>query len=542
MPTENNKDQQLPFAGTLRNGRLDKDFYNQMSQIEGDQPTPSYVGKLSAMYDKNPMPEYSYKESFSDFSSDSAGQDKYNKFNPFEMPKDPLETSKSEFDQEDIDKELFQDFSKTEHSQFDNSDLFSKIGKEVFFDYLNKQNDSQKQSLENLKKEFLKKLMAGNSIHKESGSEPFLVNKLTTTTSPGPFHFPTLPSKSNQLAPEKISSSEALPTRTQQITGSLSLPKGISLGIKGNVFQDEQHIPTRMITDEQLPTVRQQSPTVAEISNNLENFKTNSDKTALTNLPQSEVENSDNEQFVTLKISGAGRPVSFKAGTSIDGSLLLKIPGNVTLMDSNINKDIPGEAFSSHEENDKFRTELASNDDQINNYLSKNQENLLQEFAKKENMIKGRMDNSNKELQGWQILGKTNAKINQDTTEHNFASNILQDNHVVASSVKPTQGRALNGLYILPTAIHELSELAPTKYHELSRVSFAGVGKSPPSKLLPPGLKIRQNVENSNMLSLKSLLTPSKFLEASPVNRASLYFGPDHISVNSPLNRRVSQG
>ena len=79
-----------------------------MSQIEGDQPTPSYVGKPSAMYDKNPMPEYSYKESFSaDFSSDSAGQDKYNKFNPFKIPKDPLKTPKSEFDQEHIDKNLF---------------------------------------------------------------------------------------------------------------------------------------------------------------------------------------------------------------------------------------------------------------------------------------------------------------------------------------------------------------------------------------------------------------------------------------------------
>ena len=298
--------------------------------------------------------------------------------------------------------------------------------------------------------------MAENSIHKESGSEPFLVNKLTTTTSPGPFHFPTSPSKSRQLASGKISSSEALPTRTQQMTGSLSLPKEIRLRIKGNVFQDEQHIPTRMITDEQLPTVRQQSPTVAEMSNNLKNVETNSDKTALTNLPQSEVENSDNEQFVTLKISGAGRSVSFKAGTITDGSLLLKIPGNVTLVDSNIKKDIPGEATSpSHEENDKFRTELGSNDDQINNHLSKSQENLLQEFSKKENMIKGRMDNLNKELQGWQILGKTNAKINQDTTEHNFASNILQDDHVVASSVKPTQGRALrtvptNSMVFLP--------------------------------------------------------------------------------------------
>ncbi|XP_029201239.2 uncharacterized protein LOC114965693 isoform X5 [Acropora millepora] len=524
---------------TLRNGRLDKDFYSQISQIEGDQPTPSYVGKLSAMYDKNPMPEYSYKESFSDFSSDSGGQDKYNKFNPFEMPKDPSETPTSEFDQDDREKELFQDFSKNEHSSSDKSDLFSKIGKEVFLDYLNKQNASQ--SLENLKKEFLKKIMAGNSIHKESGSEPFLVNKLTATTSPVPFHFPTLPSQSNRLASGRISSSEALPTKTQQITGSLSVPNGISLGVKGNVFQDEQHIPTRMITDEQLPTVRQQSPTDAEMSNNLKNFETNSDKTALTNLPQSDVENSENKQFVTLKISGAGRPVSFRAGTSNDGSLLLKIPGNITLVDSNVNKDIPGETTSSHEENDKFRTEMASNDDQIDDYLSKSQENLFQEFAKKEKMIKGKMDNSNKELQGWQILGKTNAKINQDTTGHNFASNTLQDDHVVASSVTPTQGRALNGLYILPTAIHELSELAPAKYHELSRVSFAGVGKSPPSKLLSPGLKIHQNVENNNILSLKSFLTPSKFLEASPVNRASLDYGTDHISVNSPFNRRVSQ-
>ncbi|XP_067035922.1 uncharacterized protein [Acropora muricata] len=490
---------------TLRNGRLDKDFYSQISQIEGDQPTPSYVGKLSAMYDKNPMPEYSYKESFSDFSSDSGGQDKYNKFNPFEMPKDPSETPTSEFDQDDREKELFQDFSKNEHSSSDKSDLFSKIGKEVFLDYLNKQNASQ--SLENLKKEFLKKIMAGNSIHRESGSEPFLVNKLTATTSPVPFHFPTLPSQSNRLASGRISSSEALPTKTQQITGSLSVPNGISLGVKGNVFQDEQHIPTRMITDEQLPTVRQQSPTNAEMSNNLKNFETNSDKTALTNLPQSDVENSENKQFVTLKISGAGRAVSFRAGTSNDGSLLLKIPGNITLVDSNVNKDIPGETTSSHEENDKFRTEMASNDDQIDDYLSKSQENLFQEFANKEKMIKGKMDNSNKELQGWQILGKTNAKINQDTTGHNFASNTLQDDHVVASSVTPTQG----------------------------------VGKSPPSKLLSPGLKIHQNVENNNILSLKSFLTPSKFLEASPVNRASLDYGTDHISVNSPFNRRVSQ-
>ncbi|XP_068712339.1 uncharacterized protein [Montipora foliosa] len=526
--------------GTLRNGRLDKDFYSQISQIEGDQPPPSYIGKISAMYDNNPMPEYSYKEpnygSFSDYSSDSGGQDKYYINNPFSMSKSPLERPKSKLQQDDLDRELFQALSKNQQpSSSNNGDIFSTIGKEVFLNYLKHQNDSQKQSLENLKEDFLKKLTAGNSIPKDTGTENALVNKWKTTTSPGPFHFPTLPSKGNQLASGKIFSSEELPTAIRQTTELFHLPKGISLGIKGNVFQEEQSASSRMITDEQAPSVRQQPSSVTELQNNLGSIGRNFDKTTLNDRLHPEVEDSVNENLVTLKISGAGKPVSFKAGTSIDGSLVLKIPGNVTLVDSNMNKDVLDEAASSHKANENSKTEMA-NIDPMNSYLRP-----AQEFTKKENMIKGHSDNQNKETMGWQILGKTRGKFNQDTAEHNFASETFKDNHVVMSSSRPTQGSALNGLFILPTAVNELSELAPTKYHDLSHATFSGVGKSPPSEFFPPVLKMRQNEENNKLFSLKSFLVPSKLLNVSPVNRASLSVGPDHILSKSPANGRVSQ-
>ena len=75
--------------------RVDKDFYRQISLIEGDQPQESSVRKVSDMYTSNPLPEYSYKESDYNEGSDShPNNGDYDKNNPLEMLKRPFEIPK----------------------------------------------------------------------------------------------------------------------------------------------------------------------------------------------------------------------------------------------------------------------------------------------------------------------------------------------------------------------------------------------------------------------------------------------------------------
>ena len=496
------------------------------------------------------MPEYSYKESnygqVSDYHSDNGGYDKYYKDNPFEMPKYPLETQKSEYEFENGDKDLFQTFSSdrgNQHTSSDNSDLYSAIGKKVVLDLLKHQNSSQVQSEDDLKQEFLKKIMGGNSDQKDKEGGNLLINKMTTTSSPNLLisRFPTLPSRGNALTSGKMSSQEALRLGAQKGAQALNLPKGINLDIQGHVFEDEPHGPVQIVKEEQAPTVRQPTSPAPEIQNDFKNFAMQSDRASVSNQLQPK-DDSKKENFVTLKISGAGKPVSFKAGTSDDGSLVLKIPGNVTLVDPTSNKDIRGDTTLNQKEDENLNTKMATDAEQINRYLWESQKIPSQEFTKKGNMIDRNESGPRKEMIGWQILGKTNDKSNQEETEQNVANNLLEGNRKVVSSLRPTPGRSLNGLYILPTAIHDLSELAPTKYNELSRVSFTGVGKSPPSELFSPGLRQRQDVENNKLTSLKSFLRPTNFVEDSAVGRAGVGVGPTHNFANTPTSGMLEQG
>ena len=527
---------------------MDKDFFHQISQIEGDQPQATNVGKINDMYRNNPLPEYSYKESdygvVSDYHSNDGGYDKDYKNNPFEMPKNPfempnrpLETPRNEYELDTQDKELFQGYSDNQQqhaSPSDNSDLYSMIGKKVVLDMLKQRNESQEQS-EDSKQNFLKKLLGGNSDQNEMGDNKLLVNKMTTTTSPNQLirHLPTLPSQGNVFTSGRLPLKEALSLSAQQTT-PLNLPTGINLSIQGHVFQGDPLAPTRMIK-EPSPTAREQSPAV-ELQNKLNDFQMQPDRTSLNKHLHSKDEDSKQEDYVTLKISGAGKPVSFKAGTSNDGSLLLKIPGNVTLVNPATNKDISVQATQNGNEKDMLKTKMATDAEQMNRYLWETQPtNPIQEFAKKGNTIEGNYNNQNKEMLSWQILGKTNAKLNQDEMEHSESRGILQDDDNIMSSVRPTSGRAA---FLPPTAIHDLSQAAPTKYNELSRVSFAGVGKSPLSELFPPSLKLRQGVENNKLFPLKSFLRPSKFLEDSAMNRGRLSVGPvQYVPVNGIMDR-----
>ena len=85
------------FEGAFRSVGVDKDFYRQISLIEGDQPQESNVGKVSDMYTTNPLPEYSYKESdYSEGSDSHSNNAGYDKNNPLEMLKSPFEMPKNE--------------------------------------------------------------------------------------------------------------------------------------------------------------------------------------------------------------------------------------------------------------------------------------------------------------------------------------------------------------------------------------------------------------------------------------------------------------
>ena len=106
------------------------------------------------MYKDNPLPEYSYKES--EFEKMPDYNSKFGN-NPFEIPKNHYQ----ELDTQD--KELFEGVNTNQehpkNSPSDNSDLFSAIGKKVILDLLNHRNDSDHQSEDHLKQDFLKKVM-----------------------------------------------------------------------------------------------------------------------------------------------------------------------------------------------------------------------------------------------------------------------------------------------------------------------------------------------------------------------------------------------
>ena len=516
---------------------MDKEFYSQISQIEQGQPQAANVGKLTDMYKDNPLPEYSYKESGYDKVSDYHSNDGNN---PFEMPKNYYQ------DLDTQDKELFQGFNnypeEGRHISSDNSDLFSTIGKKVVLDMLKQRNDSEHQSEENLKQEFFKKLIEGNPGQNNMGINTWLADKMTTTTSPfktqeTPMmaikpnvfdtHVPTVPSQGRSLTSGKISSKDALGLGAEQVTQAVTLPQGVDLHIQGHAFQGDQLTPSRLIKA-QSPNVPE-SPGVDRPSslNNL--IKTQSsiapeslgvDKQSLNNLIQSKDDDSQKENFVTLKISGAGKPVSFKAGTSNDGSLVLKIPGNVTLMNSDTNKVITSEAAQIPKYDSSSRHEMVTDAELMNHYLWDTQTTPMQEFVKKGNLIEGHDETgSNNGILSWQILGKTNNKLNQEND--GTVNGVLQDANNVPFSAKPTKGHNFDD-------VQRSSSMSPTKYNQLNRVSFAGIGQSPPTDIFPPGLKLRDSAENNKMLSLKSFLKPSKLIEGSPENRARLIFGPDH--------------
>ncbi|KAL9983267.1 hypothetical protein ACROYT_G005413 [Oculina patagonica] len=523
---------------TLRNGGMDKDFYSQISQIEQDQPQAANVGKLSDMYKDNPLPEYSYKES--GFDKDSSDYHASYLSNPFEMPKNqesgydkvssydhpnygsnPFEIPKNNYQGLDtLDKELFQGGNNYQeephHLSSEKTDLFSSIGKKVVLDLLKHQNDSEHVSEDNLKQEFLNKLMEGNLENKNMGINSLLTDRMKTTISPfqtqetttmatKPYainrQFPTLPSQGKVLTSGKISSKDILGFGTEQVAQPAN-PR-----IQGHVFQGDPLTPSLMF--------KTQSPTVQE--------SPGADRPLLNNLIHSKEEGAGKDNYVTLKISGAGKPVSFKAGTSNDGSLVLKIPGNVTLMNTDTNK-VVSEASQNTKENSNSKPQMVTDVEQMNRYLWASQTAPTQEFAKKGNMIEGHGENLNNEMLSWQILGKTNTKLNQENdVDHSEANQILQNAHKVLS---PTKGRNFKDLQRSPN-------ISPTKYNELNPVSFAGVGQSPPSEIFPPSLRLRGSVEKNKLLSLKSFLRPSKFIEDSPENRARLSFGPVHDQVRT---------
>lgn len=356
-------------VGTLRSGGLSKDFYSQISQIEQDQPQAANVGKVSDIYKDNPLPEYSYKE----LGSDKGLSDYHINLgsNPFEMPKNqelgydrvssddhsnygsnPFEIPKSYYQGLDtIDKELFQGSNSYQeephHLPSDKSDLFSTIGKKVVLDLLKHQNDSEHQSEEN--QELLKKLMDGEPSESNLDINSLLANRMTTTISPLQTqkmltkpnsvnsHFPTLPSQGRILTSGKIFSKNLLGLATDKIVQQSNVQKpDASLRIQGHVFQGDLLTPSQSISVLQSPGV---------------------DKPSLNNLLQSKEEGVGKDKFVTLKISGSGKPVSFKAGTSNDGSLVLKIPGNVTLTNTDTNKVI-AETSQNTNENSNVKTSI----------------------------------------------------------------------------------------------------------------------------------------------------------------------------------------
>ena len=532
----------LFFEGTFRNMGVDKDFYRQISLIEGDQPQESNVGKESDMYTSNPLPEYSYKESdYSEGSDSHSNNGGYDKNNPLEMLKSPFEMSKNEDDLDPQDKEIFQGYYNDPDKQgppSDHSDLYAMIGKKVVQDMLRQRNESQQQSKGNSQQSLLKKLLGGNVNQQNVGVDRLLVSKVTSTTSPKPFtNLPTVPSLGNLFTSGRIPLKEAFNHDSRETTQTLVLPKGINLSIQGHVFQADPLAASSMIK-EQTPTIREPSlNAAADLEKKLQNSEMPSDETTLNKQILPKKVDLKKENYVTFKISGAGEPVSFKAGTSDDGSLLLKVPGNVKLVDTDTTKEISSKAILNKNEEDNTKLKMATDGEKMNRYLWESQTNPIQEFpAKKGDTIGSYDENPIKEMLSWQILGKTNAKLNQDEIGRSGAKDILQDDDKVMPAVRPTSGRFV---FLSPTDLHSLNPMSPTKYNELSRVSFAGVGKSPQSELFPSKLNLREHVDNNKALSLKNFLRPSKFIEDSPISRERLSEAPVHYI---PTSNIIHQG
>ena len=501
---------------------LDKDILRQLSQLEGEGLSTSNVkptGHISDIYKDNPLPEYSYKESnegaqVSEYRPEE-GYSKFYKDNLFEMPK-----SYYQQDQQLIDA-YSREPEKGDHYHSENADLFSVIGKKVLLNLLQHRNKSQNQTDQYVNQDFLRKLLG----------EQFPTNQMVPT--PSMQQRPKVGSSQISTSPThttpsigKISSNVAQTPTTAQVTRNTT--RGMSLQILGHLPKGDLLAPnqdTKMTIQEEAPTTRTAFPTQKQPSD----IEIHSDNTAASNEIFSTDGHKTKENLVTLKISSAGRPVSFKADTSKDGSLVLKIPGNVTFMNSAETKGTEEISLNSEKSN-SMENALYTQTGQVGQLALESNAAGLRDFAKKGKMVLNGVDNL-EELGDWQILGKTNPTPDQEGNKsQGEARKIIQAANRILSSAQPTRGRLTYRLNEAPTAPRR--KLSSMTNSDLSSVSFSGVGQTPPFQLFPPYLRLRQNVP------LRSLLRPSKFLEDSADARGKLRFGSVYGGEKKPSQGR----
>lgn len=291
------------------------------------QNTPSNIGQANAKYNSDPMPEYSYKETKYNLptTSDSRFDDDYrdkdfhdDSFHGNSFHDDDYEYSKVVDAGNDFDADAF----NPDESKVDGigsvvgkkgQSLINEIGRKVLLKILQNQND-------------------GNAVKNNPSS-------VSETSDAG--------EQNDQVNLDKI---VALLTTPKKASADEKIAQMIDhLGLTNTRKTQDAENTARVTQETRLPVATDLNPprfsseqddsnqlTISgKLNNVIEVAKvTPTSKTVTMTTPGEPSEqdmNMQNDQPISdgdviLKISGRGKPVSFKADTSTDGSLVLKIP------------------------------------------------------------------------------------------------------------------------------------------------------------------------------------------------------------------------
>ena len=290
----------------------------------GDNNNDARRKSYERLYENDPLPEYNYKESQYGISPESSLQDGAKPTENYTSI-DQLKEQYKEKEEAAVVDSVDQQNSQRNEGKSDHSDLVSEIGKEVLERLLGHKNSTDNHAEGSEGHALLEKLLGAKPEIKGFSSKEIFDSKFAAGE--------TTLGKSN--ATEVHQDSGLADTPAGKVFGKVtsdSIPqeqKGLSVESNG---QDPHQLSATNDQMNEDSVARKGSGTGANLV-----IEENSNAERKTDPQAGEATLDDDQErnrLFTLKISGSGKPVSFKADTSEDGSLLLKIPGNVKLAGS----------------------------------------------------------------------------------------------------------------------------------------------------------------------------------------------------------------
>ena len=330
------------FVDTMKAGNVRNDYLSRLNPLDTTSPynSNSDQNQDKYNYDKDPLPEYSIQDKAYGINVQADHQDGEHSesYGGIDELRDRYKSNGAETD-----------------NLLRNSDLVSEISKHVLLRLLERNKSSAD---DNDKHVLLEKLLGLHPEIKGFSSEEISASKVALQATPAHQKNVTQAPELNTDAAAtagKMAGKVTLDGAEESVNNQgKTTPVGLrqSNEHQGGTEEASSAKPTSQVeikTEQAKADSRHSAPNIDEeqvqpqsIRPNLEieeNTNTKSNTDSFTQDKSSPEGVRGGDRLVTLKISGAGKPVSFKADTSNDGSLLLKIPGNVKLMDTKIDKE-----------------------------------------------------------------------------------------------------------------------------------------------------------------------------------------------------------